>query len=425
MSGKSEAIKFILKPILRNPKIVPKAKLIFNGLERFFTGEAAAEKQLNKLAKQRIFQQTGSWRPTQKMLEANLEGKKQAIRDAKAMRSATSKAELEWMKNNADKATKVYKSGAIEFGGDENKLALLKARQEAMKPFISQGASKIRKKRLGYTIAAVAGTPAVTGTIEGAYNTFNNWRNNSDKTTFDNVKQNKDFIDWLYKSGGEKAPLIRRINNFHNVAGNYVTGLLNPHGRTMFNLGEGTERQAVAASLYNLAKGGDGSISDSAHNALGGKHGDSGSSFHKQNSDDKGFWEKVFDQFVNAINLPYHNIYGQSAGTGFDKDGFYSRGDNYTFNNVWGKKPNGKIGVVQILGDGEGNSSLYSSIKAGIDAKKAGVEGIQPIMETVAALRGVDTKRHSDVTNISLEQLNKWAREYSKQRNNRQKNKNV
>jgi len=105
------------------------------------------------------------------------------------MRSAASKAELEWMKNNSDKATKVYKSGAMEFGGDANKLALLKARQEAMKPFISQGASKIRKKRLGYTIAAgVVGLPAITGTTEGAYNAFNNWRNNSDKTTFDDVK---------------------------------------------------------------------------------------------------------------------------------------------------------------------------------------------------------------------------------------------
>jgi uncharacterized protein YigA (DUF484 family) len=87
------------------------------------------------------------------------------------MRSAASQAELEWMKNNADKATKVYKSGTREFGGDANKLALLKARQEAMKPFISQGASKIRKKRLGYTIA---GIPVITGIAEGAYNAFNN-----------------------------------------------------------------------------------------------------------------------------------------------------------------------------------------------------------------------------------------------------------
>ena len=399
-------------------QLASKSGLALNRLKRFFTGEAAAEKQLNKLAKQRILQQKSSWRPTQKMKDANLEGKKQAIRDAKAMRSAASKAELKWMQENADKATKVYKSGTKEFGGDANKLALLKARQEAMKPFISQKASNIRKKR---AVATIVGLPAITGIAEGVYNAFNNQRNNSDKTTFDNVKQNQDFIDWLYKSGGEKAPLVRRINNFHNVAGNYVVGLLNPHGRTMFDLGEGTERQAVAASLYNLVNGGDGSITDSAHSALGGKHGDSGSSFHGQNSDDKGFFGKVFDQFVNAINLPYHNIYGQSAGTGFDKDGFYSRGDNYTFNNVWGKKPNGKVGVVQELGDGEGDSSLYSSIKAGVEAKKAGVEGIQPIMETIAALRGVDTKRHSDVTNISTEQLNKWAREYNRQRKNKDK----
>ena len=65
------------------------------------------------------------------------------------MRSAASKAELEWMKNNSDKATKVYKSGAREFGGDENKLALLKARQEAMKPFISQGGGRVKFVRRG------------------------------------------------------------------------------------------------------------------------------------------------------------------------------------------------------------------------------------------------------------------------------------
>lgn len=140
--------------ILQFGKLVNKAKLAQNRLRRIFTGEAAAEKKLNKLAKQKILQQTGSWRPTQKMREINLEGKKQSIREAKAMRSAASKAQLKWMQENSDKATKVYKSGAREFGGDENKLALLKVRQEAMKPFISQEANKIRKKRLGYTIAA-------------------------------------------------------------------------------------------------------------------------------------------------------------------------------------------------------------------------------------------------------------------------------
>lgn len=135
--------------ILQFGKLVNKAKLASNRLQRIFAGEAAAEKKLNKLAKQKILQQTSSWRPTQKMREANLEGKKQSIRDARAMRSAASKAELEWMNQNADKATKVYKSGAREFGGDENRLALLKARQEAMKPFITDVAKGIRNKRLG------------------------------------------------------------------------------------------------------------------------------------------------------------------------------------------------------------------------------------------------------------------------------------
>ena len=264
--------------------------------------------------------------------------------------------------------------------------------------------------------AALAAIPALAGAAEWAYNGYNNLRNDSDETTFDDVKQDQNFIDWLYKSGGENAPAIRRFNNFNNVAGNYLYGLFKPHGNTPLDLGEGTERQAVAASLYSLINGGDGSINDTAHAALGGKHGDSGSSFHGQNSDEKGFWGKVSDQFANALNLPYHNIYGQSAGTGFNENGFYSHGDNYTFNNVWGAKPNGKVGVVQVLDDGEGNSGLKSSIKAGIDAYKSGVTGVQPLMETVASLRGVDTKRHSDVSDIPIEQLNKWAREYNRQK---------
>lgn len=149
--------------ILQFGKLVNKAKLASNRLGRIFTGEAAAEKKLNKLAKQKILQQTGSWRPTQKMREINLERKKQSIRDARAMRSAASKAELKWMQENSDKATKVYKSGAREFGGDENKLALLKVRQEAMKPFISQEASKIRRNR-------ALGTLGLVGLVTAGYN---------------------------------------------------------------------------------------------------------------------------------------------------------------------------------------------------------------------------------------------------------------
>ena len=138
--------KLLIKSIPHNKSEI---KLAVNTLKRFLNGEAAAEKKLNKLAKQKILQQKSSWRPTQKMRDVNLEGKKQAIRDARAMRSAASKAELKWMQENSDKATKVYKSGSREFGGDENKLALLKVRQEAMKPFITNTARSIRNKRLG------------------------------------------------------------------------------------------------------------------------------------------------------------------------------------------------------------------------------------------------------------------------------------
>lgn len=157
---------FISNAVKLSRKVIPtnksQVKLAINSLKRFFSGEATAEKNLNKLAKQKILQQKSSWRPTQKMRDTNLEGKKQAIRDAKAMRSAASKAELNWMQQNADKATKVYKSGAMEFGGDANKLALLKARQEAMKPFIADEAKRILKNRAIGTAGSglIIGIPA-------------------------------------------------------------------------------------------------------------------------------------------------------------------------------------------------------------------------------------------------------------------------
>lgn len=143
--------------ILQFGKLVNKAKLASNRLGRIFTGEAAAEKKLNKLAKQKILQQTSSWRPTQKMREINLEGKKQSIRDARAMRSAASKAELKWMLENPDKASKVYKSGTREFGGDANRLALQKVRQDAMKPFLADEAKRIRRNRAVATALPIIG----------------------------------------------------------------------------------------------------------------------------------------------------------------------------------------------------------------------------------------------------------------------------
>lgn len=142
-------IEQFIKGIEFAPKLLSKAKPTFNQIKRFFNGEAAAEKYLSKLAKEKILQQKSSWRPTQKMRQLNLETKKQDIRNARAMRSAASKAELEWMNQNADKATKVYKSGVREFGGAENRAALQKVKQEAMKPFITDVAKGIRNKRLG------------------------------------------------------------------------------------------------------------------------------------------------------------------------------------------------------------------------------------------------------------------------------------
>lgn len=141
----NSSINFLIKSLPRNKSGI---KLVVNNLKRFLSGEAAAEKHLNKLAKQRILQQKSSWRPTQKMRDANLERKKQAIRDAKAMRSAASKAELAWMQQNPNKATKVYKSGTMEFGGEANKLALRQVRQEAIKPFIQDKAKQILRNRL-------------------------------------------------------------------------------------------------------------------------------------------------------------------------------------------------------------------------------------------------------------------------------------
>ena len=158
--------KLLIKSIPHNKFEI---KLAVNTLKRFLNGEAAAEKKLNKLAKQRILQQKSSWRPTQKMRDANLEGKKQAIRDAKTMRSAASKAQLKWMQENSDKATKVYKSGAREFGGDANRLTLQKVRQDAMKPFLADEAKRIRRNRAVATVLPIGlGIPAyniLTGKI--------------------------------------------------------------------------------------------------------------------------------------------------------------------------------------------------------------------------------------------------------------------
>lgn len=56
--GLSKLLGWVLK------ETAPNLKLATNNVGRFFSGEAAAEKYLNKLAKQKILSQKSSWRPT-------------------------------------------------------------------------------------------------------------------------------------------------------------------------------------------------------------------------------------------------------------------------------------------------------------------------------------------------------------------------
>lgn len=117
----------------------------------------AAQNELKDLSRLRISDVTRKgWLPTQWKST-----QQEAIRQARALRSQMSKAELNWMQAHPEAATKIYKSGVREFGGQANKEALQKARQEVIKPFISQNASKTRRNRalgaLGLAGLATAG----------------------------------------------------------------------------------------------------------------------------------------------------------------------------------------------------------------------------------------------------------------------------
>lgn len=112
--------------------------------------------ELKSLSKQRIQDVSNKWWFPMKGVQ------KKAIRKARNLRSQMSKAELNWMLANPDKATKIYKSGSREFGGLENKLALQKARREVMNPLMNNYAKEIRNKRL-----AVAGGLLGSGSLIG------------------------------------------------------------------------------------------------------------------------------------------------------------------------------------------------------------------------------------------------------------------
>lgn len=216
------------------------------------------------------------------------------------------------------------------------------------------------------------------------------------------VKDNPEFAQWLYTSGGQGSS--RRLANLINVGGNYVMGMFNPDGKTVFNLGQGLQRQAVAAALYGQQHGITG-ITDRAHSALGGLNGKHSGDEFRENTNAGGYLSQ-------AMSSPYHNVYGQSADARFTERGFESVGDGYTYNNVWhGKNSKGIDKVVTVMGDGEGTASLGESYQAYKSSRESG-NSIKAAMETAATVRGVNTSRHNDVSFVPQNTLEEWAKEY-------------
>ena len=299
-------------------------------------------------------------------------------------------------------------------------IATMKAQPEVMYSQMAanmkehEEGKKTKKSLLPKTMPGFGGTtPSVN-----LYDQARAIGNDDKKVTFEDVKNDPEFFQYLYSSGGKDAPWYRQVANVLNVGGNYINGMLNPDGETLMDWGEGTERQAVANALWNQYYNGHSTINDSGHAALGGLEGGtqhSGEEFRitkNANGEDQSFREKIGNQIKMAAHAPYHNIYGQSSDARFTDNGFESVGDNYTFNNIWSESPNanGQPTVSEVIGDGEGTLGLLEAIVAGSKA----YGGLKPKMETAASLRGVNTTRHTDVTNISQEDLDKWAQEYIK-----------
>lgn len=121
----------------------------------------AAQNELKDLSRRRISDVVRKgWLPTQWKST-----QQEAIRQARALRSQMSKAELNWMQAHPEAATTIYKSGTREFGGQANKEALQKARQEVTNSFISQEA-KASKTRRNKALGALG----LAGLVTAGYN---------------------------------------------------------------------------------------------------------------------------------------------------------------------------------------------------------------------------------------------------------------
>ena len=101
----------------------------------------AAQNELKDLSRLRISDVARKgWLPTQWKST-----QQEAIRQARALRSQISKAELNWMQAHPEAATAIYKSGAREFGGQANKEALQKVRQKVLNQYKDSKNTKFNK----------------------------------------------------------------------------------------------------------------------------------------------------------------------------------------------------------------------------------------------------------------------------------------
>lgn len=209
------------------------------------------------------------------------------------------------------------------------------------------------------------------------------------------LEQPLDFEEYMYRSGS--VGLGRRLGNLWSVTRNMINGYVNPHGNNA-GLSEGGRRQLVGGSINE-----DGSVTDKSHTQFGASE-ESGKEFRTQS----GF----LDMIKQAMDAPYHNVYGQTAVTTTDGGKTYFVGANpnnpdaYTFNNQWrGDK------VIKVYEDREGTGSFWDAIKEFKAARDSGA-AFKAAIESGAAVRGTDVQAGKKNNQITEEDMTKYHQEY-------------
>ena len=202
--------------------------------------------------------------------------------------------------------------------------------------------------------------------------------------------------EYLYRSGS--VGFRRRLDNAASVIGNMIHGFLFPKSENA-TLSEGGRRQLIGASLEN-----NNAIDDNIHERLGGISKQSGDEFREQSS--------IWDYINQAMDAPYHNIYGQTAVTSNDGGKTFFVGadannpDAYTFNNQWrGDK------VIKEFEDGEGTGSFWDAIREFRNARKSGASW-KAAFESGASVRGTDVQANNRTNHITSEDRLKYEQEY-------------